>query len=250
MAYPESQRVKFYAVPLGQDLEMIVYGHGGKPVLVFPSQDGVAADYNGFGMIDSVWDRVVRGDLQFFCIDSVDRRTVSDIYGNAYDRIRIYETWYNYVINAMVPKMLEINGTGKKPLVTGVSMGAYHAANFFFRRPDIFDSVIALSGLYETDSMYGGYMDEVVYANDPIKSLGGMPTDHKYIELYNHDDIIICVGQGAWEDGMLASTRELQRVMAQKGITAWVDYWGYDVNHDWPWWRKQFPYFVNILLSR
>ena len=182
MAYPESQRVKFYAVPLGQDLEMIVYGHGGKPVLVFPSQDGVAADYNGFGMIDSVWDRVVRGDLQFFCIDSVDRRTVSDIYGNAYDRIRIYETWYNYVINAMVPKMLEINGTGKKPLVTGVSMGAYHAANFFFRRPDIFDSVIALSGLYETDSMYGGYMDEVVYANAPIKSLGGMPADAAYAE--------------------------------------------------------------------
>jgi esterase/lipase superfamily enzyme len=30
-------------------------------------------------------------------------------------------------------------------------------------------------------------------------------------------------------------------------VPAWFDYWGYDVNHDWPWWRRQLPYFLGKL---
>ena len=35
----------------------------------------------------------------------------------------------------------------------------------------------------------------------------------------------------------------------EKGIDLWVDYWGADVNHDWPWWHKQVAYFVPKLLG-
>ena len=55
---------------------------------------------------------------------------------------------------------------------------------------------------------------------------------------------MICVGQGAWEEPLLAGTRRLDAVLHQKGIRAWVDYWGYDVNLDWPWWKKQIRYFL------
>ena len=33
------------------------------------------------------------------------------------------------------------------------------------------------------------------------------------------------------------------------GVPAWVDLWGEDVNHDWPWWLIQFPYFVKHILG-
>ena len=33
-----------------------------------------------------------------------------------------------------------------------------------------------------------------------------------------------------------------------KGIGAWCDFWGYDVEHDWPWWKKQIRYFLPYLL--
>ena len=33
------------------------------------------------------------------------------------------------------------------------------------------------------------------------------------------------------------------------GVHAWFDYWGYDVAHDWCWWRRQLPYFLNFLLD-
>ena len=128
-------------------------------------------------------------------------------------------------------------------------MGAYHAANFFFRRPDIFDSVIALSGIYDTHEFFGDYMDDLVYANDPCACVRGMPWDHPYRELYANSKIILCVGQGDWEGPLLEGTRRMNAALQQKGIPAWVDYWGHDVSHDWPWWKKQLVYFLPYVLN-
>ena len=235
---------KEYSPRLGRDMEFKVYGHGGKPVLVFPCQNGRFYDWEGFGMLDTLGDYLEGGRLQLFTVDTIDAETVSAVGGDPYGRVRRHEAWYNYIMEELVPRIRQINGTGQDLLVTGSSMGAYHAGNFFFRRPDVFDSVIALSGVYDTHDMYNGYMDEVVYANDPFSSLSGMPADRPYIQLYNQRKIMICVGQGAWEDLLLAGTRRLDEVLRRKGIHAWVDYWGYDVNHDWPWWKKQLRYFL------
>ena len=235
---------KEYSPRLGRDMEFKVYGHGGKPVLVFPCQNGRFYDWEGFGMLDTLEDYLEGGKLQLFTVDTIDAETVSLVDGDPYTRVRRHEAWYNYIMEELLPRIRQINGTGQDLLTTGFSMGAYHAANFFFRRPDVFDSVIALSGIYDTNDMYNGYMDEVVYANDPCASLSGMPEDHPYIQLYNQRKIMICVGQGAWEDLLLAGTRRLDEVLRRKGIRAWVDYWGLDVNHDWPWWKKQIRYFL------
>ncbi|TIP54178.1 MAG: hypothetical protein E5X68_37205, partial [Mesorhizobium sp.] len=56
-------------------------------------------------------------------------------------------------------------------------------------------------------------------------------------------------GQGAWEERMLVETRELEQVLRDKSIPAWVDYWGGDVSHDWPWWHKQLVYFFGRWLD-
>lgn len=207
-------------------------------------QNGRFFDWEGFGMLETLGDYLDNGRIQLFTVDTIDGETVSNQQGDPYHRVRRHEAWYNYVIEELLPRVREINGTGQALLSTGFSMGAYHAANFFFRRPDLFDSLIALSGTYDTRDMYGGYMDSVVYANDPCVSLSGMPADHPYIAMFNQRTIIVCVGQGAWEEQLLDGTRRLDRVLREKGIRAWVDYWGTDCNHDWPWWKKQIRYFL------
>ena len=75
-----------------------------------------------------------------------------------------------------------------------------------------------------------------------------MPNDHYYIDLYNQKHILIVVGQGAWEDNGIADLRVIRDNCRAKGIPVWCDFWGNDVNHDWPWWRKQMPYFMNEVL--
>jgi esterase/lipase superfamily enzyme len=39
----------------------------------------------------------------------------------------------------------------------------------------------------------------------------------------------------------------LRDVLATKGIPAIVDEWGADVHHDWPWWRKMLPHYLDRL---
>ena len=41
----ETQYFKDYSFTLGRDMEMKVYGHGGRPVLFFPCQDGRFFDF-------------------------------------------------------------------------------------------------------------------------------------------------------------------------------------------------------------
>ena len=143
----------------------------------------------------------------------------------------------------------ERNGWEGNPgiLTFGCSLGAAHAANLFFRRPDLFDGTLALSGIYTADYGFDGYMDGLVYNNSPIHYLANMPADHPYIEMYNQRRGIICVGQGSWE--IPQSTFQLKGILESKGIHVWVDIWGYDVAHDWDWWYKQVTYFVPYLLG-
>ena len=115
-------------------------------------------------------------------------------------------------------------------------------------RPDLFRGMLALSGVYNTDYFFDGYMDPTLYDNSPERFLPNMPADHPYIDLYNQKDIIFCVGQGSWEEDGVHSLRYLRSVFEQKGIHAWCDFWGYDVFHDWPWWFKQLHYFLPKLL--
>jgi esterase/lipase superfamily enzyme len=122
-------------------------------------------------------------------------------------------------------------------------MGGYHAANFFFRHPDIFGGMVSLSGLFQLRLFVGDYMDENVYFNSPLDYLKNL-SDPWYLERYRQSQIVVCAGQGAWEEGMLSDAYELKRILEAKEVSCWADIWGHDVNHDWPWWRKMLPHVL------
>ena len=92
----------------------------------------------------------------------------------------------------------------------------------------------------------GDYMDDNVYFNSPLAYLPNL-TDPELLKLFRQSDIIVCVGQGAWEDPMLEDAYVLKRILEEKEVPAWIDIWGHDVNHDWPWWRRMMPHFLSQL---
>jgi esterase/lipase superfamily enzyme len=126
----------------------------------------------------------------------------------------------------------------------GCSMGAMHAANFFFRRPDLFNAFFGVSGIYDARMYFGDYMDAVLYRNTPVEYLRGLGEDHYYKRMYNDRRMLIAVGQGPWEGHSLDSTRYLEYILRDQGIHAQVEYWGNDVSHDWYWWFKTVEYYV------
>ena len=241
---------KEYSQCLNRDMEYKVYGHSGVPMLVFPAQNGRFYDFENFGMVHTVEHLIDNGTIQLFCLDSIDQESWSDEHGDPGHRTYMMEQWYYYVVDELVPRIYDINNHGEKVgiVTTGCSMGATHAVNFMLRRPDIFTGTIALSGYYDSDLFFGDYHDDILYRNSPIQYLHGMSYDHPYVEMYRHCRIVLCCGQGAWEDDMIRSTSRMKELLEYKDIPAWIDFWGHDVNHDWDWWQVQFPYFVERVI--
>ena len=148
-----------------------------------------------------------------------------------------------------MPCIYSRNHSGKMPVAFGCSLGATHAAIVFLRRPDLFGGCLALSGAYDAKYFFDGWMNDVLYRNSPVHFMENLPTDHWYVGLYNQRKPIFCVGQGPWEDEGRRTTAILRDVFQAKGIGAWCDFWGYDVDHDWPWWKKQMRYFLPYFLE-
>ena len=239
----EIRYFKHYSGALHRDMEFKVYGHGGKPVMFIPCQSGRFFDFENFHMIDHWAQWIEEGRCTVFALDSIDDVAWAAIGADNRWRIENHERWYNYVVEEFVPTVRYESGR-TDILPFGCSMGAMHAANLFFRRPDLFDGVFAISGVYDSQDFFGDYMDELLYNNCPVYYLSNLPQDHYYMDMYRHRKILIVVGQGAWEEPLVASTRRLDTVLAQKGIPAQIEYWGFDVDHDWPWWFKMCEVYV------
>lgn len=240
--------ISYQSNVLGEDLGVIVYGMTGYPIIVFQTQDSKCTNYEDFGMISELADYIDGGKVQLFCVDSIDQESWSNTNGDKSWRAQRQEDYFRFVTDELVPYVHDRNGSDLRPLATGCSMGATHSAIAALRRPDLFQGCIALSGVYRTSFFFGDWMDENLYMNDMVQMLHDLPADHPYIHLYNHRSLCFCVGQGAWEDG-LSDLRDMDASFKRLGISAWCDFWGYDVNHDWPWWKKQMRYFLPIVLE-
>lgn len=244
---------KEYSENLGKDCELKVYGHAGHPVLFIPCQDGHFYDFENFHMTDTWSPWIEDGKAIVFSIDTIDEETWSNLGGDGRWRIERYEAWIRYITDEVVPfikaYMSEINGAPYEGgvMTFGASLGATHAANLYYRRPDLFDRLLALSGIYTARFGFNDYWDGLVYQNSPVDYMANLEPDHYYIDLYNSQKSVICVGQGAWEEP--ETTRRMAEILAGKGINTWVDFWGYDCNHDWDWWYKQVVYFLPYLLD-
>ena len=240
--------ISYHSNVLGEDLGVIVYGMTGYPIIVFQTQDSKCTNYEDFGMISELADYIDGGKVQLFCVDSIDQESWSNTNGDKSWRAQRQEDYFRFVTDELVPYVHDRNGSDLRPLATGCSMGATHSAIAALRRPDLFQGCIALSGVYRTSFFFGDWVDENLYMNDMVQMPHDLPADHPYIHLYNHRSLCFCVGQGAWEDG-LSDLRDMDASFKRLGISAWCDFWGYDVNHDWPWWKKQMRYFLPIVLE-
>ena len=244
----EIRYFKHWSSHLNRDMEFKVYGHAGRPVMFIPCQSGRFYDFENFHMVDHWAQWIEEGRCTVYSIDCIDDEAYAALGGDCRWRIENHERWYNYVIEELVPYIRHLsgerNGYDQGIMTFGCSMGAMHAANLFFRRPDLFNAVFAISGVYDSKMFFGDYMDDLLYQNTPVEYLRNLPDDHYYKGMYNDRQMVFVVGQGAWEGPLLGSTRWLENVLREKGINAQVDYWGYDVSHDWPWWYKMVAHYV------
>jgi len=238
----------WWSPSLGQEMELKVYGHAGQSFIVFPTSSGRFFDFEDNGMVQAAGHFIESGKIRLFAVDSIDRQSWDNHEKPPEEKARRHNDYDRYITNEVVPFVRNHSNSSERIMCTGVSMGASHSVLFFLKHPEIFKGTIALSGVYNFRYFLNNYRGDSpdVYFNSPLDFLPNL-TDPWYLDWYRKSDIIICVGQGAWEEPMRSDTARIREIFESRGIPCWIDFWGHDVNHDWPWWRRQFPYFLEKL---
>ncbi len=238
----------YYSPILSRDMYYNVYGHSGKPCLVFPSQDGMHGDFADWGMVDTIRPWIDAGQIQLFTVDTVDRESWSDKAAPLHERSARQEAYFQHIASEFAPLIANREGHFQKILSTGCSLGGTHAALTVLRCPQLFDATIAISPCFDARVLFEGQMNATLYHSSPVDFLAEMQWYHPFLNYYRDSAIHVVIGQGAWEGDLLPGVRETDRLLAERNVGAWFDYWGFDVAHDWPWWRKMLPYHLEKIM--
>ncbi|SNT61129.1 Esterase/lipase superfamily enzyme [Asanoa hainanensis] len=239
--------VELFSPAIGTAGSVVRYGHYGRPVLVFPSEQGRASDFAGNGMVDAVADLLDAGRVKLFCVDSYDAASWAARHLPLEERAQRHGAFESWIVEQVVPFIRDDQGGDEADIaVAGCSMGAFHSLNFACKRADLFPLAMCFSGNYDPAAWHGwGDRGDATYFNSPTDYLGHLNGDH-LDWLRSRLSVLLVCGQGQWEDttGALRSTRQVAELLADKGIRHELDLWGHDVPHDWPSWRAQWAHHL------
>jgi len=223
---------------------VIAYGHYGRPLIAFPSENGEVSDWEDRGMVHVLGPQLDQGRLKLYCVPSFDRESWTRGDLALEERARRHGHYEWWVLTRLMP-FVQADSHSADTLVAGCSFGAYHAANFCLKRSDLFPLAICMSGVYDVSVQGGGERGEAVYFNNPMDYVANTTGDH-LDWLRSRASLLLVCGQGQWEDttGALDSTRRFASLLDEKGIRHELDLWGHDVPHDWPSWQRQIAHHV------
>jgi esterase/lipase superfamily enzyme len=232
----------WYSHNLGMEMPLVAYGHAGYPLLMFPTAAADYLEYERFLLINAIKPFIENGLIRAYSINSVNRYSLLNKQASPQWKAELLTRYDNYIMEEVLPLIRNECGQDAKPLTTGASLGAFLAANCYFKHPDDFRGTIAMSGSYNIYNYLEDYFDDNVYFNNPNMYLRNLGEGDYLSKLRQGDSTVIVTGQGAFEAP--DRSRDLSAILHEKGIPHLLDVWGYDVNHDWDWWRKMLPYFL------
>ena len=227
---------------LNKQMEIAVYGHYGFALLMFPTAAADFLEYERFYLIDAIAPFINSGKLKAFSINSINSESWLNPHVPPPYRAVRHQQYNQYITEEVMPFIWNHCSRETSVITTGASLGALHAANTFFRRPDLFEGTIAMSGSYDIKAYADGYYDDNCYFNSPVDYLPNLSDEHTLGALRSKQHIHILSGQGSYEAP--DRSRQLAHILQEKGIPCQLDIWGYDIPHDWPTWRSMLPHVL------
>lgn len=229
---------------MGRDIHVWTYGRFGMPVVVFPTAAGFAHEWQAQGMVDVLAPLLGAGRIKLYCPESNVAEAWTKKENAPAWRIQRHQAYERFVLDTLVPFVREDCRSAEIPLaVAGASLGGMYAATFALKHPETFRWALCMSGRYEVRNFTDGYDAPDVYYNNPlafVPNLAGAALER----VRRNTSLTLVCGRGKWEEGCIEETIALARVMSDKGLPHECDLWGWDVAHDWVWWRRQAAYHL------
>ena len=219
-------------------MELLVFGHGGARVLVFPTSMGRFFDWEDRGLIATMGEHLEQGWIQMVCVDSVDADSWYAKALHPADRARRHVHYDRYILTEVLPFTTQRN-PNPFLIATGASFGAYHAVNFAFRYPHLVGRVIGMSGYYDITRWTNGYSNEDIYFHIPCAFIA-YEHERERLEALRRMDIILAIGR---DDSALANNEYLSGALWSKDIWHALRIWD-GFAHDWPWWQQMLSLYI------
>jgi len=224
--------VRWYSPSLHRDMELLAFGHAGFPIVVFPTSGGRFWEYEERGMVNALAPKIDRGELQVFCVDSVDRESWYNRWAAPADRLHRHNAFDAYLALEFAP-FVRNRTTWPQMGATGCSLGGYHAINFALRHPDLVTYAVSMSGAYDMPKRFlDGFYNQDAYFNSPLDFLPGL-ADSWFLDRYRRNYYVLAVGN---HDPLFDQNVKLAHELGSKHIPHTLDVWE-GFGHDWPWWH-------------
>jgi esterase/lipase superfamily enzyme len=224
---------KWWSERLHRNMELLLFGHAGQPVVVFPTSMGKFFEYEDRGMIGALRRPLEEGRLLLLCTDSVDHESWYNCGAHPYHKVRRHVQYESYVLHEVLPLACQRSGRAQVA-VTGCSFGGYHAVNFAFRHSDAVSHCLSFSGSYDIHSFLNGFYDNECYFNCPVDYLQNL-NDAWYLERFRAMSILLAAGE---HDICRGANEHLSGLLHAKGVPHRFDVWGEGAVHDWPLWQR------------
>ena len=218
-------------------MDLLVFGHAGARVIVFPSSMGKFFEWEDQGMIQALREHLERGWLQLYCVDSVDSDSWYAKWKHPADRARHHARYDAYLRDEVFP-LTQQNGNPFL-MTTGASFGAYQAMTFALRYPHLVSRVIGLSGIYDIREITDGFTDENVYPFNPAEFIVG-EHDPERLAALSRMDIIMAIGR---DDSMRGNSEYFSGRLWSRNIWHALRIWD-GWAHDWPYWRQMIATYI------
>jgi len=231
------EHVRWYSPRLERDMDLLVFGHAGARVLVFPSSMGKFYEWEDQGMISALGEHLERGWLQLYCVDSVDSDSWYAKWKHPADRAFYHARYDAYLRDEVVP--LTQGNPNPFLITTGASFGAYHALTFALRYPHLVGRAIGLSGVYDIREVTDGYTDQHIYPYNPAEFILG-EHDPERLAAMRRMDIILAIGR---DDSLAGNSEYFSGRLWSKNIWHALRIWD-GWAHDWPYWRQMIQTYI------
>lgn len=232
------EHVRWWSPSLGRDMEFLWFGKFGRPAILFPTSAGRYYENEDFKLADSVSDKVDAGEIQLILPDTVNDESWYNKNVHPAVRAARHAQYDQYLRHELVPYIFNRAQRGDLA-VYGASFGAYHAANFAARYPDIVSRAICFSGVYDINSFTDGYWDDNCYFHCPTAYIPNM--DGELAAKVGRVGWVIATGEN---DSIVDKNRQFSGLLSSKGIPNHFELWPGQFGHDWPWWREHLRRFI------
>ena len=114
---------KSWSYHLQRDMELLIFGHAGAKVLIFPSRLGRFYEYEKLGIVELLKHKIEQGWLQLYCVDSIDSESFYCNWAHPSGRIKRHIDFEKYILKEVLPFMQDRN-SHDCVIAHGLSLGA------------------------------------------------------------------------------------------------------------------------------